>query len=438
MINISELFKLGEKKGLTDLEAYITKNNSVDLKVYEGKVEQNTISTVSKISLRGVYQEKMGEVQFEHISDSTIEHMIDKLIDNAKALTANEPAIIFEGSKSYRKINIEIFDFDSIETQQKVKDLLLLEKKIRENSHVENLQAAVYHENSSETSIINTKGLNLSRKNTMAYAYAIGVFKDGEEKITAYEVDIFKDYREFDPSKLASKILEKGLSKIGAKSIETKEYPVVFSNETFSDLLSVFLNLFSAEAALRNLTPFKEKVNKKIFQEDINLVDDPFSEKAYFQYSFDDEGVACNKKSIVKNGIFQGFINNLKTAAMAKTDPTGNGFGGGVSMSNLYLEPGDKNFDQLIEKIDQGVYITGLAGLHAGVKTISGEFSLQANGFKIEKGKLSRPVKMIVVSGNFFELLNSVSGIGNDLKFNTSGVGSPSLHVKKLSISGQK
>ena len=58
--------------------------------------------------------------------------------------------------------------------------------------------------------------------------------------------------------------------------------------------------------------------------------------------------------------------------------------------------------------------------------------------FKIEKGKLSRPVKMIVVSGNFFELLNSVSGIGNDLKFNTSGVGSPSLHVKKLSISGQK
>ena len=280
MINISELFKLGEKKGLTDLEAYITKNNSVDLKVYEGKVEQNTISTVSKISLRGVYQEKMGEVQFEHISDSTIEHMIDKLIDNAKALTANEPAIIFEGSKSYRKINTELFDFDSIETQQKVKDLLLLEKKIRENSHVENLQAAVYHENSSETSIINTKGLNLSRKNTMAYAYAIGVFKDGEEKITAYEVDIFKDYREFDPSKLASKILEKGLSKIGAKSIETKEYPVVFSNETFSDLLSVFLDLFSAEAALRNLTPFKEKVNKKIFQEDINLVDDPFSEKA--------------------------------------------------------------------------------------------------------------------------------------------------------------
>ena len=33
MINISELFKLGEKKGLTDLQAYITKNNSVDLKV---------------------------------------------------------------------------------------------------------------------------------------------------------------------------------------------------------------------------------------------------------------------------------------------------------------------------------------------------------------------------------------------------------------------
>ena len=90
----------------------------------------------------------------------------------------------------------------------------------------------------------------------------------------------------------------------------------------------------------------------------------------------------------------------------------------------------------MIQPIDEGIYITDLIGLHAGVKTVSGDFSLQAAGFLIEKGKLSRPVKMIVVSGNFFEMIEQIEGIGNDLKFDIEGVGSPSVYIKSLSISG--
>jgi PmbA protein len=44
---------------------------------------------------------------------------------------------------------------------------------------------------------------------------------------------------------------------------------------------------------------------------------------------------------------------------------------------------------------------------------------------------------MIVVSGNFFELMNNVLSIANDLKFELSGVGSPSVLVKSLMIGGE-
>ena len=122
---------------------------------------------------------------------------------------------------------------------------------------------------------------------------------------------------------------------------------------------------------------------------------------------------------------------------MFNQKPTGNSFNGGISMTNMYLEPTSVSFEDMIASIDDGVYITSLVGLHAGVKQVSGEFSLQASGFKIKDGQLDHAVKMIVVSGNFFEALNQVKGIASDLKFSISGTGSPSVYIESLSISGE-
>jgi PmbA protein len=44
---------------------------------------------------------------------------------------------------------------------------------------------------------------------------------------------------------------------------------------------------------------------------------------------------------------------------------------------------------------------------------------------------------MIVVSGNFFDMMKHVKGIANDLKFDLSGMGSPSVYVESLMIGGE-
>jgi PmbA protein len=68
---------------------------------------------------------------------------------------------------------------------------------------------------------------------------------------------------------------------------------------------------------------------------------------------------------------------------------------------------------------------------------ISGAFNLQATGYLIENGKKTQPVTLIVVSGNFFEMLNEVEIVGNDLIKNLMGVGAPSIKVKSLMVSGK-
>jgi len=80
--------------------------------------------------------------------------------------------------------------------------------------------------------------------------------------------------------------------------------------------------------------------------------------------------------------------------------------------------------------------IEEVMGLHT-VDPISGDFSLGCSGYWVEKGEKVHPVKSIAVAGNLFELFRDVIAVGEDLRF-LGGVGSPSLLIKNLEISGHE
>ena len=83
----------------------------------------------------------------------------------------------------------------------------------------------------------------------------------------------------------------------------------------------------------------------------------------------------------------------LKTAQVFGKTSTGNGFKAGVespvrvSTTTLYLQPGTKSEEELISSIEDGIYITEISGLHAGLDIISGDFNVQSSGFIIKDGK---------------------------------------------------
>ncbi len=428
---------LGLKKGISDLEIFATQSKGLKLSLYQGKIDQNVLSDVSSVTIRGVYDDKLSRVHFENLSDENAEKYLDALIENAKALTVKEPAIIYEGSPSYPEIDETPFDFDSVPMLDKINLVKNLEAKILENEFVSQVQTTVYQESYSKTVLVNSKGLNLEKENTFAYCYASGVFQKDEDIKTAMDIKIAKKFSDFDVDAMAAKTIKEGISKLGGKTIKSGSYPVVFRNDIFSSVLGAYLSVFTGESAYRDLSQLKDKVGEQIAVSNFNLVDDPLSDKALFKTPFDDEGVACKKRYLIKDGKFEGFMHNLKTAAIFKEEPTGNGFRGSIGPSNLIVEPGEVSFDTLIKDISEGVFITDVVGLHAGVNAVSGEFSLQAGGFMIKDGKVDFPIKMIVVSGNFFKMIKSIEGFDNQLEFDTSSIGSPNVYIKSLMIGGE-
>lgn len=429
--------KKGLAKGLSDVEVYASSSTNLSIDVYQGKVEKNEISKMNTASIKGIYNDRAVRVRVEDFSDANVDRLLDLLVVSVKNITSNEKEFVFGGSEKYQEVNDEVFDFAAIDPKVKVQLLIDIEKGILENKFAHNVQSVSYSETESKVEIVNSKGLNLSKHQRYAMAYASGVYKENDQIKSGMSYQIVRDYNDFNVDKLINDNIKFGTSQLGGKSIKSGSYPIVFSNEMFGAILAVFSGIFNGEAAFRKLTKLVDKQNTKIANELVNLVDDPFYEDALFKVAFDDEGVATKKRYWIKDGVFTDFSHNLKTADIFKTESTGNGFGGGISASNLVFENGENTFDEIVASVDKGIYITDLSGLHAGVETVSGDFSVQASGFLIEDGKVARPVEMIVLSGNFFKLLNDVEAVGNDLIFGLYGIGSPSVKVKALTIAGE-
>jgi len=108
-----------------------------------------------------------------------------------------------------------------------------------------------------------------------------------------------------------------------------------------------------------------------------------------------------------------------------------------VAPSNLYIAPGKYTEEELFAQMGDGLYLTEVSGLHAGANAVSGDFSLLSRGFEVKDGKKVRAVEQFTVAGNFYKLLESIEAVGNDLIFEGSPIGSPSVRVTGLSVAGE-
>ena len=195
--------------------------------------------------------------------------------------------------------------------------------------------------------------------------------------------------------------------------------------------------MFSAESVQKEVSLLKGKVGEVIANDNITLIDDPFMKKSSKSGAFDDEGVATKYKEVISGGKLTSYLYNLKTAKKDNTESTGNGFNRGIAPTNFYFKPGETSYEEAVASMKKGLIITDLAGTHSGCNPISGDFSLQASGFLVEDGNIVQPVALITVAGNYLDMLKNVTTVCNDQKFNFGFIGSPSLKIKSLQVSGK-
>ena len=441
-----ELLDKAEKFGFESSEIFINKSNSFDLRVFQQEVDHYSINEDKGLSFRGFLDGKLGYSYTEKMDENSIDMLLENAKQNAEIIDKKEGEI-FSGSKNYKKLDLYNSNLNNIDSEEKIQIVKELEQyAFNEDERIEAVNYCMYSDLEFEQGIINSKNLDLTFKNNIAYLFLSVVAKENDEVRTASKFQITDDFSNFHPKEIAKKAVKEATSLFGAETVKSGSYPVILRNDIAAKILATFSSTLSAENVQKGLSLFIDKIGKKVGSEKLNLIDDPFLEGGFNSMPFDGEGVATRKKEIIKNGKLKSYLHNLKTAKKAGVESTGNAYRSShkssvdIAPTNMYIEEGNHSYEDLIKSIDEGLIITDVQGLHSGANSVSGDFSLGAFGYYIKEGKINHPVEQITISGNFIKMLKNIELIANDFKLNLPGRGhfaSPSLKIKSLDIAGK-
>jgi TldD protein len=252
--------------------------------------------------------------------------------------------------------------------------------------------------------------------------------------------------------KLKEKIVRAKDFMLNSEPVEAGKYTVVFAPVATAIFThECFGHKSEADGMLGDEASKNEWViGKKIAQDFLTIKDSGLIEGTGY-VPYDDEGHPARENYLVKDGKLAGRLHNGRSAADFDEEVTGNAraldytFEPIVRMTHTYIDKGDKTFEKLISEIETGVYVHDV--LHgSGLTTFTIAPSV---AYYIKNGKIDKPVRVSVVSGNVFEALANIDGISDEVEQFSSvtggcgkfaqfplpvGHGGPYIRVKNMTV----
>lgn len=241
--------------------------------------------------------------------------------------------------------------------------------------------------------------------------------------VRGFEIIADADIEEF-----GRNIGEKAVRLLDAKPAPSGRFPVIADPELTGVLIHEALgHAVEGDLILQNDSILKDKLGEQIASDIVNIFDDASLRQGFGYYPYDVEGVKTAPNQLVKDGKLVSLLNSRETASKLGMKSSGNARSliadqPIVRMSNTYLQPGDNTFEELIEDIDDGIYLKGSRG--GQVDTGKGIFQFNAaEGYLIENGEIKTPLRDVSLSGNILETLKNIDAIGNDFKLSVGFCG---------------
>lgn len=261
--------------------------------------------------------------------------------------------------------------------------------------------------------------LNASATNGEIIQFGHGSFGG----VKGFEAISDKDLEEFGRT-----IGQKAVRLLDAKPAPSGNFPVIADPELTGVLVHEALGpAVEGDLILQNDSILKDKMGCQIASDIVNIFDDASLKEGFGYYPYDVEGVKTSPNQLVKDGKLVSLLNSRETASKLNMKSSGNARSliadqPIVRMSNTYLQPRDNSFEELLEDIQDGIYLKGSRG--GQVDTGKGIFQFNAaEGYLIKDGEITTPLRDVSLSGNILETLQNIDAVGNDFKLSVGFCG---------------
>ena len=222
---------------------------------------------------------------------------------------------------------------------------------------------------------------------------------------------------------------ERTVRRLGSKRIKTAQVPVLFEAALASGLISHLVSAISGGNLYRKSSFLLDSLGKQVMSSHITIEEQPHLLKGLASSPFDNEGVATKPRTLVKEGVLNGYMLSSYSARKLGMQSTGNAGGN----HNLIVSHGDLDLNGLLKVMGTGLLVTELLG--HGINMVTGDYSRGAAGFWVENGLIVHPVEEITIAGNLQTMLKQIVAVGNDVLVQGSKqVGS--ILIENMTVAG--
>jgi len=456
--DLKKLLDIALGRGGEFAEVYMERRVANNLSLDEDKISSATRGMDMGIGFRVVQREKTGYAYSDELDFASLKEVAGTAAHIASG-NAAPGARAFQPLKppSYYLVKISP---DGIASKAKAELLLRANAVARAYDKRITQVNARFSDVNKKIRIANSEGLLVDDSQTLSSLGVSCNAIEGEQRSSGSERKSGSyGFEHFDV-----KLAEEMARKAGAMAIRTLpaedapagEFPIViekgYGGIFFHEAIGHSLE---ADGIRKKVSCFWDKLGQPIASPVVSLVDDGTYRGGWGTVNVDDEGRPGRNTRLIDKGICSAFLQDTLNSRLLKMAATGNGrresfrFMPIPRMTNTYLLAGESDPSDIIKSVDKGIYVVKIGG--GNVQPATGRFVFSVNeGYMIEGGKVTRPLKGIQLMGNGPDVLKNISLVGNDLlvigggtcgkggQSKPTGFGNPTLKVDVITVGGLK
>ena len=284
--------------------------------------------------------------------------------------------------------------------------------------------------------------------------------KKGEETQTGYSNiaarEEFSWYNEERLTKMVQEAVDRTMIQFEARRPPAGEMPVILASGASGILLHEAIGHgMEADFNRKGTSIYTDMMGKKVAEPFVTVVDQADIPGERGALNYDDEGNKAGRTVMVENGILKSYLHDQISAKQYGLRPTGSGrresykYAPMPRMSCTFMEDGPHTKEEIIAAVDHGIicetYTNGQVQIGAGDYTF-----YVKNGWLVENGKITAPIKDVNIIGNGPESLKRITMVANDARLDTGGwtcgkngqsvpvsQGIPTVLVSKMTVGGE-
>ena len=257
------------------------------------------------------------------------------------------------------------------------------------------------------------------------------------------------------PAALAEEAARQAVLQQDARDAPAGSFPVVLAAGDSGILLHEAVGHgLEADFNRKKTSNYTDRVGKPVASELVTVIDDATIHHSRGSINIDDEGNPARSNLLIENGVLASYMQDRISARHYAVDPSGNGRRQSFRhypmprMTNTYMTAGESAPEDLIRRVDFGVYCKAFSGGQVNISNGDFVFSV-TEGYLTEQGRITAPIRDVNLIGNGPDVLAKVSGVGHDFALSDRrwtcgkdgqsvpvGVGIPTVLIDAVTVGG--